>query len=102
MFLVVCQISINGSGKVSSLQLAGQDTSLTNMCYEATCWLDSVASEVFKIKVRFNFGLFFFLQFFFFYECDFIALLMCCLGFSFLLLKKRVSYVLPGGKRNYH
>lgn len=87
MCLVACQISINRSGKVSSLQLTGQDTSFTNMCYEATCWLDSVVTEVFKIHVKSNFS--------FFYGCDFIVLPMCCLGFSFLLLKKRVSHVAP-------
>lgn len=55
MFLVACQISINRSGKVSSLQLTGQDTGFTNMCYEATCWLDGVVTEVFKIQVKSNF-----------------------------------------------
>lgn len=56
----VCQISINDinvSGKVSSLPLAGEDTSFTNMEYEATCLLGSVASEVFKMKVKFVLGL---------------------------------------------
>lgn len=38
----------NVSGKVSSLPLTGEDTCFTNMGYEATCWLDSMASEVFK------------------------------------------------------
>lgn len=88
MFLVVCQISIkniNVSGRVSSLALPGEDTCFTNTGYEATCWLDSVASEVFRIKVRFNFvwgvlcfGVCLFWVCFFSYECDFIALLICC------------------------
>lgn len=61
-YWIVCQISINDinvCGKVSSSPLAGEDTCFTSMDYEATCWLDSVASEVFKIKVRFVWGLFF-------------------------------------------
>lgn len=52
---------------------------------EATCWLDSVASEVFKIKVRFSYvlgllccrlGLVWF--WFFPCGCDFTALLIRC------------------------
>lgn len=102
MFLLVYQISINDtnvSGKVSSLPLAGEDTCFTNMGCVATCWLDSVAGEVFKMKVRFNFvlgllcfGVCLFGVCFFFFpcECDFIALLIV---FSFLLLKKKISHI---------
>lgn len=83
MFLFVCQISINHiniSGKVSSLPLAGEDTCFTNMGYEATCWLDNVASEVFKMKVKFNLvlGLLCFEVCLFPCECNFIALLIGC------------------------
>lgn len=71
-FLITCQISINASGKVSSFQLAGQGISFTDTSYETICWLDSVASEMFKVKVRFNFDFFFLLL----YDCDFLILLM--------------------------
>lgn len=51
------------------------------MCYKAISWVDSV----FKIKFGFNF--------YFFNECDCRVLMICFLGFSFLLIKKRVSYI---------
>lgn len=40
---------------------AGQDTSFTNMCCEATCWHDGVAREMLKIKARIFFFFFSFL-----------------------------------------
>lgn len=68
-------------------------TSFTNTCYEVTCWLDSVAGMLFKVKVRFDF----------FFGCGFWIVLFCFLWmwlysspemllrfFLFLLLKKSI------------